>query len=108
MDHSELEAALLSVLRSLEPGEVTTYGEVADDAGYPGRARAVGRLLASTVEAVPWWRVVNATGRLVPGNEAEQAVLLRAEDVEVREGRVRRAPIGRFAGRRDASRTPAP
>ena len=97
MDHPELEDGLLAVLRMLQPGEVVSYGEVADDAGYPGRARAVGRLLATTTEDVPWWRVVNAAGRLVPGNEPEHAARLRAEGVIVRDGRVRRAPIGRFA-----------
>ena len=95
--HTELEAAVLGVLRALESGEVVTYGDVADDAGYPGRARAVGRLLATTTEDLPWWRVVNSVGRLVPGNESEQAARLRAEDVMVRDGRVRAAPIGRFA-----------
>jgi methylated-DNA-protein-cysteine methyltransferase-like protein len=97
VDHPELEDALLAVLRMLQPGEVVSYGEVADDAGYPGRARAVGRLLATTTADVAWWRVVNAAGRLVPGNEPEHAARLRAEGVIVRDGRVRRAPIGRFA-----------
>lgn len=97
MDHTEFEDALLAVLRALQPGEVVSYGEVADDAGHPGKARAVGRLLATTTQDVPWWRVVNAIGRLVPGNEPEHAARLRAEGVIVRDGRVRRAPIGRFA-----------
>lgn len=80
----------------LGPGEVVTYGDVAEDAGFPGRSRAVGRLLATTTEEVPWWRVVNAVGRLVPGHEADQAALLRAEGVTVRGGRVAAAPVGRF------------
>ena len=97
MDHSELEVAVLAVLRGLQPGEVVSYGDVADDAGLPGRSRAVGRLLATTVEPVPWWRVVNAAGRLVPGNEYEHASRLRAEGVIVRDGFVCRSPFGRFA-----------
>ena len=96
IDHSELEAAVLVVLRALQLGEVVSYGDVADDAGFPGRSRAVGRLLATTVEPVPWWRVVNAAGRLVPGNEREHAARLRAEGVIVRDGHVRRSPFGRF------------
>jgi methylated-DNA-protein-cysteine methyltransferase related protein len=99
MEPTEIEAALLEVIRRLEPGEVVSYGDVADDAGYPGRARAVGRLLATTVEKLPWWRVVNATGRLVPGNEREHAARLRTEDVTVRDGRVVASPLGRFAAR---------
>ena len=97
MDHTELEVAILAVLRELRAGEVVSYGDVADDAGFPGRSRAVGRLLASTTESVPWWRVVNAAGRLVPGNEAEHAARLRSEGVVVDDGRVRRSPYGRFA-----------
>ena len=79
----------------LRPGAKYIY--CADDAGFPGRARAVGRLLASGVAGVPWWRVVNAAGRLVPGLEEEHAARLRSEGVTVRDGRVVRSPHGRFA-----------
>ena len=82
---------------ALGEGEVTTYGDVAEVAGFPGRARYVGSLLASTDLDVPWWRVVNSVGRLAPGHVAEQAQLLRAEGVTVSAGKVRRAPTGRFS-----------
>ena len=78
----------MAVLQSLGPGEVVTYGEVAAEAGFPGAARAVGRLLATSPEDLPWWRVVTVTGRLVPGHEAEHARRLRAEGVAVADGRV--------------------
>lgn len=89
---SDFERDVLAVLRSLEPGDVVTYGEVALEAGHAGRSRAVGAILSAGTHAVPWWRVVNASGRLVPGHEAEQAKRLRAEGVDVDElaGRVRR------------------
>ncbi len=77
------------MLAGLRPGEVVTYGEVAAEAGYPGAARAVGRLLATSDGAHPWWRVVTATGRLVPGHEAEHERRLAAEGVTVVDGRVR-------------------
>jgi len=73
------ETAVLDVLRSLRSGEVITYGEVAELAGYPGRARAVGRILASTEEDVPWWRVVGRGGRLLSPQAVEQEELLRKE-----------------------------
>lgn len=85
----DFEAAVVAVLDALVPGDVVTYGEVAAEAGYPRAARAVGRLLATSGGAHPWWRVVNAAGRLVPGHEAEQERRLVAEGVEVRGGRVR-------------------
>jgi len=87
---------IIDVIRALREGEVATYGDIAEVAGFPKQARLVGHLLAATDDDLPWWRVVNASGRLVPGHEAEQAVLLRAEDVVVAEGRVRSAPVGRF------------
>jgi methylated-DNA-protein-cysteine methyltransferase-like protein len=66
-----------------------TYGEVAEEAGSPGAARAVGNILARS-DGLPWWRVVTSTGRLVPGHEQDQASRLRAEGVNVVNGRVAR------------------
>jgi methylated-DNA-protein-cysteine methyltransferase related protein len=95
----ELERRIRDVVFSLREGEVVSYGDIADDAGFHGRSRAVGHYLATTADEVPWWRVVNSVGRLVPGNEQEQAQRLRSEGVTVLAGRVRSAPYGRFAER---------
>jgi methylated-DNA-protein-cysteine methyltransferase-like protein len=75
------------MIESLAEGEVATYGEIAADAGRPGAARAVGRILASS-DGLPWWRVVTKEGRLVPGLEAEHAVRLAREGLAVRHNRV--------------------
>ncbi len=80
---------MIAVLRSLESGDVISYGEVAAEAGFPGAARAVGGVLRKQ-EGLPWWRVVTSTGRLVPGLEIEHARRLEAEGVVVRDGRVAR------------------
>ena len=77
-----------AVIARLRPGEVATYGEVAEEAGFPGAARAVGNILARS-EGLPWWRVVTSTGRLVPGHERVQAERLRSEGAVVFRGRVR-------------------
>ncbi len=92
----ERERRILDVLMALREGEVTTYGDVADVAGYPKQSRLVGRILSTTEVEVPWWRVVNATGRIVSGHPDEQRALLRSEGVTVDDGRVRNAPLGRF------------
>jgi methylated-DNA-protein-cysteine methyltransferase-like protein len=84
-----LEQAFAAVIDATEPGDVVTYGEVATEAGYPGRARAVGAYLARSGGAHPWWRVVTASGRLVPGAEDDHARRLAAEGVETRDGHVR-------------------
>ena len=70
-------------MAALRPGEVVTYGEVAAEAGHPGAARAVGNVLRDSDARFPWWRVVAADGRLVPGHEREQAGRLCAEGVSV-------------------------
>lgn len=92
----ERERRILDVLMALREGEVTTYGDVADVAGYPKQARLVGRILATSAIEVPWWRVVDANGQIVSGHSDEQRDLLRHEGVIVVDGRIRNAPIGRF------------
>jgi methylated-DNA-protein-cysteine methyltransferase-like protein len=82
-----------AVIGALLPGEVATYGEIAEEAGAPGAGRAVGNILARE-RGLPWWRVVTATGRLVPGHEREQARRLRSEGVVVRGKRVVRRKTG--------------
>lgn len=85
---TEFQARVAEVLQRLAPGDVVTYGEVAAEAGYPGAARAVGRILAASHGEYAWWRVVASGGRLVPGAEREQARRLRAEGVRVEGSRV--------------------
>ena len=96
MAGTPFEDRIVEVLAALGPGELMTYGEVALEAGRPGAARAVGRFLSEHGGKVCWWRVVNGSGRLVPGHEVEHARRLRAEGVAVdlARGRVAR-PFGR-------------
>ncbi len=99
VDRIVRERRIIDVLMSLGAGEVTTYGDVAEVAGYPKQSRLVGRILRETTLDVPWWRVVNAQGRIRTANPALQAELLGEEGVLVAGGRVVDAPVGRF--RRD-------
>ena len=85
---TRFEDAVVEVLASLEPGDVLTYGEVADEAGFPGAARAVGSLLRTSSSDLPWWRVVGAGGYLRTPNPRRQAELLAAEGVLVLGSRV--------------------
>jgi methylated-DNA-protein-cysteine methyltransferase-like protein len=82
------ERAVTAAIRKLRPGEVASYGEIAQEAGFPGAARAVGSVLARS-EGLPWWRIVRADGSLVAPHEKEQARRLRAEGVRVTNGKVR-------------------
>ncbi len=88
----DFTSAVADVIMAIPEGTVVTYGEVAAEAGFPGAARAVGNVLGA-VPGLPWWRVVTAGGRLVPGHEAEHAARLRSEGVSIRNGRV--PPAGR-------------
>jgi methylated-DNA-protein-cysteine methyltransferase-like protein len=82
---------IVGVLLSLPEGSVVTYGGVAAAAGYPKQSRLVGRILSlySDFLDLPWWRVVNVQGRLVPGQENVQATLLKSEGIELINGRAR-------------------
>jgi methylated-DNA-protein-cysteine methyltransferase-like protein len=84
---NDFSEEVATVLMRLEAGEVVSYGEVAEEAGFPGAARAVGNLVRTT-PGLPWWRVVARSGRLAPGHEQRQAELLRAEGVTITNGRV--------------------
>jgi methylated-DNA-protein-cysteine methyltransferase related protein len=81
--------AIADVVLAIPSGTVVSYGWVAAEAGKPGAARAVGRFLGRHPEPLPWWRVVRGDGRLADVVASPQADLLRAEGVEVVDGRVR-------------------
>lgn len=85
---ADFEERVRHVVRALRKGEVATYGEVAEEAGFPGAARAVGNVLARS-SGLPWWRVVTASGRLAPGHESEHARRLRREGFAIVNGRIR-------------------
>jgi methylated-DNA-[protein]-cysteine S-methyltransferase len=56
---------VLSVVRSIPPGRVSTYGDVAAAAGRPRAARAVGNIMRDcTARDVPCHRVIAAAGAL--------------------------------------------
>jgi methylated-DNA-protein-cysteine methyltransferase-like protein len=76
-------------VRRVPPGRVSTYGDIAVVAGFPGHARLVGYALHALPphSTVPWHRVINAQGRLSvgrahPGGEILQRQRLEAEGVE--------------------------
>lgn len=54
-----------AVVRTVPPGAVTTYGDVATILGSPRVARHVGFALAALDDpSVPWHRVINSRGRI--------------------------------------------
>jgi methylated-DNA-protein-cysteine methyltransferase-like protein len=86
---NEFDDAVAEVIEHLRPGEVVTYGWVALEAGFPNRHRGVGTFLARRYRGPNWWRVVASNGQLRAPDPRDQAQRLRAEGVEVVDGRVR-------------------
>ena len=80
--------AIYTVVRRIPAGRVSSYGQVALLAGYPGQARLVGyalHMLQGNTE-VPWWRVLNRLGVISNAYEPElQRTLLEREGVVVNE-----------------------
>lgn len=81
--------AVSRCVRSVPPGSVVSYGDVATWIGRPGAARQVGaalRSLAAEDPTFPWQRVVNAKGGISTykvGLGEIQVALLRSEGVNV-------------------------
>lgn len=85
---------IIAAIRAVPKGEVAGYGEIARRAGLPGRARMVARILSANEDRLlPWHRIVRSDGSIAfpkdSAHYAEQIQRLRAEGVEVVNGKVR-------------------
>src|SRR5215469_13473330 len=58
-----LTLAVAAVIRRIPRGKVSTYGAVAEAAGYPRNARHVSKVL-NQVPGLPWHRVLGSGGRI--------------------------------------------
>lgn len=80
---------------AIPAGKVASYGQIADLAGLPGRARLVGKSLGYAPKslAVPWYRVLRSNGQLAfpKGSDTAQLQtgLLQQENVVVLNNRVK-------------------
>lgn len=72
MPSAEFVEAVLGVVERIPVGRVMTYGDVGVAIGSEA-PRAVGRVMALYGHAVPWWRVVPASG-LPPQGHARLAL----------------------------------
>ena len=76
---------IISTIRSIPRGKVSTYGAVAKAAGFPGAPRQVVAALRGAV-GMPWQRVLGAGGaiKLLGDHAFEQRFRLEAEGVTFR------------------------
>ena len=95
-EHPALQA-IWDVVAQIPRGKVTTYGDVAQAAGLPGRARQVGYALRHAPDDLPWFRVLGAGGKIVfpqgSHHYVEQTRRLTSDGVKVERGRVERTAL---------------
>ncbi len=78
---TEFTAKLLSIIKSIPMGSVSTYGRIANLAGNPRAARQVSWVLRVYSEklSLPWHRIINSRGRISlrkgQGFELQKALL---------------------------------
>lgn len=63
----------VTIIKSIPPGYVMTYGQVAAEAGNPRGARQISRILhsMSAKHELPWHRIINAQGGISTPDHAE-------------------------------------
>lgn len=83
------------VVALIPEGSVATYGQVAELAGLPRMARAVGRTLSQLPKdtQLPWHRVINAQGKISFPIDSpayrKQRDRLESEGISLINGRIR-------------------
>jgi methylated-DNA-protein-cysteine methyltransferase-like protein len=85
---TESTLRIINALKSVAPGRVSSYRDIALAAGIPNGARQVAQVLhsMSQTQNLPWHRIIRADGRIAlpwGGGREEQIALLRAEGVRV-------------------------
>ena len=89
MESSEkkFSEAVYEVVARIPKGSTLSYGSVAESAGFPGAARAVGSLMKKNYDPkIPCHRVIRSDGRVGAynrGGKEEKAKRLRQEGVSV-------------------------
>jgi len=101
--------AIAATIRRIPRGKVSTYGAVAEAAGYPRCSRHVAKVL-NTVPGLPWQRVLGSGGKIsLPGEYGfEQRFLLQSEGVIFRGKKVDLASFEFVFGKRSKAKKRVP
>jgi alkylated DNA nucleotide flippase Atl1 len=79
----EYSARVLDVVDAIPPGQVMSYGDVAEYLGAGG-PRQVGQVMSHYGGGAPWWRVVHADGTPAPGHDARALARYLSEGTPLR------------------------
>ena len=99
--------AVRTLVASIPPGQVATYGDIADAAGLSS-ARIVGWIMRTDSSDLPWHRVITASGKPAPHLATRQLELLRAEGVLANDGRVPLRDVRHQFPREQTQKPPKP
>ena len=93
-DKVSYDEAIWTAVGYIPKGKVATYGQIAEVAGFPRTARAVGRVLSKLPKEtqIPWFRVINAKGEISFPIDSDrydaQKQRLEGEEVIVKNGKI--------------------
>ncbi len=87
----DVNAEVRAVVVAIPAGRVASYGEIGRAVGIG--PRQAGRAVSLLEDGAPWWRVVYADGTPAPCHDGAARVLLEAEGVAFRNGRVNMATV---------------
>ena len=82
---TDFQRKVLLATSSIPKGQTRTYKQVAEMAGYPGAARAVGSVMKMNplAPAIPCHRVIKSDGRIgnysAPGGTKKKMAMLKKE-----------------------------
>jgi methylated-DNA-protein-cysteine methyltransferase-like protein len=89
--HNPHYQQIWQTVQLIPAGKVACYGQIADLAGLPGRARLVGKALGKVPSTgwqgkdVPWFRVINSQGKISfpPGSDNFERQRQHLQDEQV-------------------------
>ena len=79
----DFASLVLDVVDAIPPGQVMSYGDVAEYLGTGG-PRQVGQVMSRYGGGAPWWRVIHADGTPAPGHERRAVEHYRNERTPMR------------------------
>ena len=79
----DYSSRVLDVVDAIPPGQVMSYGDIAEYLGAGG-PRQVGRVLSRYGGGAAWWRVIHADGRPAEGHETQALSHYLAEGTPLR------------------------